>query len=124
MNLPDNLLKHYANSEIVTMEGALWAGTGSLPFPLFIITAHNPFSMKTSSINDALHKCLQTFLQAHFPEAQWEEVVGQSKDGQWKEISLAISGLSEEQAIAIGRHFAQWAIFRLDDNGLVVVACS
>jgi hypothetical protein len=120
---PDSLLQHYAEAEIVTINGEQWAGTSSLPFPLFIITAHNPFSIKTEAINDSLHCSLKLYLAEHFPRAQWEEVVGQSKDGQWKEAGLAIAGLSQGEAVLVGQHFQQWAIFLVDHNGLSVVPC-
>jgi hypothetical protein len=121
--IPKELLAAYSSAIVTDLQGNDLAGTTSLPFPLFIITAHNPYSIKTDSINDALHECLQVYIAEHFPSAQWEEVVGQSKDGQWKETGLAIAGLSEAQAIAIGRHFSQWAIFKANDNELAVLSC-
>ena len=52
-----------------------------------------------------------------------EEVVGQSADGSWKELSWAVAGIDEEEAIALGRLFYQWAIFRFDDNGRTLLYC-
>jgi hypothetical protein len=118
------LLVAYSSAIVTDLQGNELAGTTSLPFPLFIITAHNPYSIKTSSINDTLHKCLQVYVAEHFPSAQWEEVVGQSKDGQWREASLAIAGINKEDAIAVGKHFAQWAVFSLDYNGLTIIPCA
>jgi hypothetical protein len=117
------LLAAYSSAIVTDLQGNELAGTTSLPFPLFIITAQNPYSIKTSAINDTLHEYLQDYLATHFPAVQWEEAIGRSQDGQWKETSLAISGLSREQAVNIGRAFAQWAIFKLDSQGLKVVSC-
>ena len=122
--IPKELLEAYSSAIVTDLQGNQLAGTTSLPFPLFIITAHNPYSIKTNSINDALHECLQVYVAEHFPNAQWEEVVGHSKDGQWRETSLAISGISKDDAIAVGKHFAQWAVFSLDPNGLTIVLCA
>lgn len=119
----DHLFVQYGTAEIVDTNGKPWAGSASLPFPLFIITAHNPYSIKTLSINHLLHDCLRAFVSSRFPAASWEPVIGQSVDGQWKELSLAISGISQQQAIQVGEHFAQWAIFRLDEQGLAVLRC-
>lgn len=96
--IPRELLEAYSSAIVTDLQGNDLAGTSSLPFPLFIVTAHNPYSVKTSAINDALHECLQIHLAEHFPGAQWEEVIGQSKDGQWKETSIAISGIGEDDA--------------------------
>ena len=122
--IPRELLEAYSSAIVTDLQGNDLAGTTSLPFPLFIVTAHNPYSIKTSAINDALHECLQAYLATHFPVAQWEEVIGQSQDEQWKETSLAISGISKDDAIALGSHFAQWAVFSLDHNGLTIIPCS
>lgn len=121
--IPQDLLAAYSSAVVTDLQGNDLAGTTSLPFPLFIITAHNPYSMKTSAINDALHECLKVYLATHFPMVQWEEAIGQSRNGQWKELGLAISGLSQKEAVAIGGVFAQWAIFRLDHNGLTIISC-
>ena len=121
--IPRELLEAYSSAIVTDLQGNDLAGTTSLPFPLFIVTAHNPSSVKTSAINDALHECLQIHLAKHFPGAQWEEVIGQSPGGQWKETSIAISGIGEDDAVALGRHFAQWAVFSLDRNGLTIIPC-
>lgn len=52
-----------------------------------------------------------------------EEVVGMAADGSWQEPSWAVSGISEEQAIALGQQYQQWAIFRFDEQGRTVVDC-
>ncbi len=121
--IPDRLRQAYAAAVVTDDNGNALAGASSLPFPLFVITACNPYSIATPSINEQLHVVLQAFIVSRFPHAQWQEAVGQSQDGQWREQSLAVSGLSQEQAVAIGRHFLQWAIFRIDDAGLEVVSC-
>ncbi len=53
----------------------------------------------------------------------YEEVVGQSADGQWKEPSWAVYGITEGQALDLGRLYQQWAVFRWDDQGRRVLPC-
>jgi hypothetical protein len=55
--------------------------------------------------------------------ATTEEIVGQSADGQWRELSWAITGISEDQALEVGRVFHQWAIFKLDGKEKKVLQC-
>lgn len=121
--IPDRLREAYSAAVVTDDNGNALAGACSLPFPLFVITACNPWSRPTEAMNEGLHSRLQAFLACHFPQAQWREALGGSRDGQWKEKSLAVSGLSEAEAVAVGRHFQQWAIFRLDEHGLAVVSC-
>ena len=52
-----------------------------------------------------------------------EEIIGQSPDGSWKELSWAIVGISEQQAIGLGRLYYQWAIFRFDEEGRSILGC-
>ena len=68
-----------------------------------------------------LHSSMETLLEGI--AGAYEEVVGQSADGQWREPSWAIYGITEGQALALGRLYQQWAVFRWDDQGRVVLAC-
>lgn len=121
--IPKDLLEAYSSAIVTDLQGNDLAGTTSLPFPLFIVTAHNPYSRKSDAINEILHEYLEAHVANRFPQARWQEVIGQSRDGQWKETSLAISGISKDDAIALGSHFAQWAVFSLDYNGLTIIPC-
>jgi hypothetical protein len=119
------MLAHcYDSAELVTINGKAWTPSPSLSFPSFIITAFNPFSIKTSDkVNQRRHLELYQFLQNSFPSSFIEELVGQSKDKQWKETSLVVDKITTEEALVIGRAFYQWAIFCFDDKGKKVLPC-
>ena len=55
--------------------------------------------------------------------APHEEIIGQSPSGQWQEPCWAIYNITEGQALALGRLYHQWAVFRWESNGKEVVAC-
>lgn len=73
--------------------------------------------------NGAFHRALQRRLERGFPDASMEEVKGMAPDGSWEELSWAVEGLTEPQAVAIGRLFYQWAIFRFENGRKAVVSC-
>ena len=52
-----------------------------------------------------------------------EEVVGRSPDGSWQELSWAVVGISEQQAIDLGMLYYQWAIFRFDADERTIIDC-
>jgi hypothetical protein len=55
--------------------------------------------------------------------APHEEIIGQSPDKTWQEPCWAIYGVTERQALALGRLYWQWAVFRFDEQGRTVLAC-
>ena len=50
-----------------------------------------------------------------------KEVIGKSMEGSWQEIGWAIGGLAREEAVEIGRHFSQRAIFELTNDKVCVI---
>ena len=114
LELSSALKQAFASAIILDLRGNAWKPS---VLPSFVISACCPFSDPLSeAIDRACHEALRRRIQ-RIAGASMEEVVGQSVDGSWKEPSWAVSGISEEEAIALGRLFYQWAIFRFDDNG-------
>jgi hypothetical protein len=107
------------------INGHPWKGSHALHGnPLFVITACCPYSINIDrQLNSNLHDLLKWHLDLAFPLATKEAVVGHSEDGQWQEESWAVTGISEEDALSVGRLFHQWAIFSFNGNKRVVLAC-
>lgn len=115
-----SLKQAFAVTTIVDLKANKWKPS---VFPSFVISGACPFSSPLDqAVNGACHRALQRRLQL-IPGVSMEEVVGQSVDGSWKELSWAVAGIDEEEAIALGRLFHQWAIFRFDDNGRTLLYC-
>lgn len=115
-------LELFDEAVLVSTEGYAWAPSS---LPCFIVSACCPFSQNTPLhrlLDEPLHESLRRRIEG-LPGASCEAVVGQSVDGSWREPSWAIYGISEEQAIDLGKLYQQWAIFRWDENGRVVIAC-
>jgi hypothetical protein len=119
------LAQAFASTTIVNAQGRPWQPSC---FPTFVITACCPFSEPLDdAANLILHRSLQKQLKRLLgrpqSEGTMEEVVGQSPDGSWKELSWAVTGISEQQAIDLGTLYYQWAIFRFDEEGRTILGC-
>lgn len=109
----------FESAIIVSPSGSPWE-----PFslPCFVVSACCPFSLPFDSARDsALHCEMKHLLE--LLEAPHEEVMGQSPDKAWQEPCWAIYGITEGQALALGRLYDQWAVFRWGSNGREVVSC-
>ena len=95
-------------------------GIAPLELPIFIVTAHNPDAQR---LPDEENRSRNFELRKHLDERgiSWHEAVGRAPDGSWAESSFAISGLTETDAIAIGRRFGQLAIFMVTLDQVVVI---
>ena len=114
------LAQAFASTVFVDLQGKPWQPSS---LPTFVITACCPFAEPLDdATNIALHRSLQRRLQK-LSGASMEEIIGQSPDGIWKELSWAIAGISEQQAIDLGRLYCQWAIFRFDEQGRTILSC-
>jgi hypothetical protein len=107
------------------MNGHQWSHSqASQENPLFVITACSPYSINIGSqLNSDLHELLKWHLDTSFPLAHKEAIIGCSEDGQWQEPSWAVTGVSKEDALSIGRLFHQWAIFSFNGSERLVLAC-
>ena len=117
--------QEFEQTVFTTVEGSPWR-YHHIPslFPLFIITACCPYSIDIDQqFNCELHELLQWHLKSAFPSASLEEIVGCSADGQWQELSWAVTGISEEQALEVGKVFHQWAIFKINGKERQVLQC-
>jgi hypothetical protein len=92
------------------------------PLPAHVVTAANPYSSpRTPAENERANGCLRDDLRAEGLEH--EPVVGRSPDGEWREPSFLVFGLTRDRAAALGLRFEQWAVFELDAGEVRVVAC-
>jgi len=117
--------EEFEQTKFTTTDNKPWSCChASLKLPLFVITACCPYSIDINhQANCELHGLLQWHLQSAFPLAITEEIVGRSADGQWKELSWAVTGINEDQALEVGRVFHQWAIFKFDGKEKQVLQC-
>lgn len=102
-------------------------GASGIPSTLgphaWVITAHNPRSeVLADTVNTERHAQLLADVRAtgcaHF------NAIGRSKDGAWREASIAIVGLGAAAAMALARKYGQLAVFRIDQEGAQVVWAS
>ena len=115
----------FEQTTFITANGQAWHYSESLcQSPLFVITACCPYSIDIDhQSNRHLHQQLKQHLDSRFPLASSEEIIGRSADGQWQELSWAVTGIDKHQALAIGRMFHQWAIFSFDQGERLVLRC-
>jgi hypothetical protein len=117
--LNKKLRQAFESAIIVSPSGSPWKPSS---LPCFVISACCPFSLPYDSARDsALHCEMKGLLE--LLKAPHEEIVGQSPDKTWQEPCWAIYGITEGQALALGRLYQQWAVFRWGSNGKEVVAC-
>jgi uncharacterized protein DUF3293 len=92
-----------------------------LELPIFIITAHNPDAKPLpDEENRSRNLALRDLLEER--RLAWLEAVGRAPDGSWVELSFAIGGLTEADAIEIGRQFGQVGIFMVTLDYVEVIA--
>lgn len=86
----------------------------------WVITAHNPGSvLLTKESNAERHGQLMCdVVQTTLP---YFTARGRSRDSSWQEASLAVVGLSEAEAMRLGRKYEQIAVFLMDSRGVRVV---
>lgn len=120
----------YEATQIVDAEDPsfVWAGADAAPLlfpaPVYVITAQNPSERVLSeSENLRRHSLLESYLRCFSPDTTLvlKEVNGKSIEGSWREIGWAIGGLAREEAVEIGRHFSQRAIFELTNDKVCVI---
>lgn len=86
----------------------------------WVITAHNPGSVVlTKASNADRHSQLVCdVVQTALPYFTGR---GRSPDSSWQEASLAVVGLSQAEAMRLGRKYEQNAVFLMDSRGVRVV---
>jgi hypothetical protein len=109
----------FESAIIVSPSGSPWEPSS---LPCFIVSACCPYSLPFNSARDsARHHGMKGLLE--LLEAPHEEIMGHAPDGSWQEPCWAIYGITEGQALALGRLYYQWAVFRWGSNGREVVSC-
>lgn len=126
--LLDGIWKEFAQAQIIDFNGNNWtqdANSWPFPAPFYVISAYNPCGKKqTANANSILHARLEKYLQETFPAALSIETTGENKDGQWKEVSLAIGGIAISDAVDIAQRFDQLAFFRFTENVIQLIAAN
>ena len=88
-----------------------------------VITAWNPRGARvTPSANDERQRDFEE--QLNQLTHRWVPAAGVADNGLWAEASAAITGLTREQAVHIGRRWDQEAIFEWDPVASVVAVVS
>ncbi len=96
--------------------------SGSFPFgaAVYILTAWNPAAKRVSQQdNTQAQQALLQEIRRH--KLMYYPAWGESPDGRWREESLAVLGLSRQQALALVQPFGQVAIFELTVTKLAII---
>jgi hypothetical protein len=119
---PESLRVAYLQT-VVTVEGQPAAEMVREIGTFWVLTAWNPGSEKLSDTENAERHAA---LCAHLDELghTWLPALGTSPDGSWSEQSVAVPDLDREAALAIGREFAQEAVFEVTTEILRVHGCT
>lgn len=100
---------------------------GRFPLPsevtVHVVTSHNPGRQLTDQENDERHERLTAWVDER-PELSAWPAAGGNSDWSHTETSIAIAGLSDDQACALGREFGQEAVFAWRESELVVLSCT
>ena len=102
---------------VATVDAGPWDGSFA------IVTACNPGEMLGASENRSRADQLQRCLKGDERVRRFCNIEGCSPDLGHREASLAVWGLSLEQALELGRLWKQNAIFWVDEDQLTVVGC-
>lgn len=86
-----------------------------------IITAYNPGAVVDDSANQAAQGSLIAEIR-RLHVRTWA-AVGRNRASTWAEPSLAIMGLTTDEAIALGSLYGQDAIFEWTEESLAVLPC-
>ena len=89
---------------------------------IYIVTAHNPGRLLPEAVNESRHEQLIAHLAARADLTVWAAEGG---DPEWRhrEESVAIVGLSEDEARELGRAFEQESVFVWRPDALLVMDC-
>jgi predicted transcriptional regulator len=125
----DTFVKH-------TLSEDFWVGSNIVDLPpdllsssaIYIISAENPSgevlpkgknTERTNALRDVLNG-----RRSKNNDGKWryEEVVGQSPDGDWKQYSFAVGDISEEEACELAKEmFGQRAVFEITQEYIRVI---
>ncbi|MGW8815550.1 DUF3293 domain-containing protein [Gordonia terrae] len=126
----DQLWNNYLNTKVLvdtaTAVGTVWPSDGSndqTPLePFHVITAIQPNSDPTSADNAARLELLDSEL--HAAGIRSTPAVGSSFDDEYREVSRAVFGLTDDGARTLGVRFGQVAVFSLQGQKFSLIACA
>lgn len=123
MPIPESLVIEFEQTRLYVQIENSWTKLEQTPFSGHVITAWNPRSKKVTHkenyrANNELLKLLVELKESCLP------CVGTNYDNSWVELGFAIEGLSDDDAIAIGLKFNQWAVFRIVYGQKSIIDCS
>ena len=95
--------------------------SGGWPENFHIITAHNPGIIVNAEANAKADGNLQ--VELNHSGSRCFRITGCSPDLNHQEQGWGVSGLSEEQALVIGKKYGQNAIFSVANGILSVIGC-
>lgn len=121
----------YSKTEIISADdpSVVLVGPASTDLPakppVHVISAQNPYEQYLGEDENARRtQILGDYLKLFKEVTYLGKVVGRSSDPQadWEEESWAVSGMSRNQALEVGRLFQQRAIFELANEEVAVVS--
>jgi len=125
------LWRHYLNAVIeIEVSPGRWAnlngsdalGVLPLPAPIHVITACNPQGRERS---EASNRAAAAELAGELwvSGVAMSRALGRSPSGDHSESSVAVSGLSRQEALRLGRRCGQIAIYEVTADSVILVAC-
>lgn len=123
---PPEMASLYLATEVTIQENGIWMSAFEFcvknDFAIHVITAWNPGDDRFDSVqNEERNQQLRAEIRALkckvFPAR------GSDTESDYYEDSWASIGLSDEQAIDLGRKYEQVAIFRIDSSRQRVLGC-
>lgn len=126
--IPDGLLDAYARTVVTVtdLRGQELPATEAAEDhgELWVISAHNPYSEIRSDLgNERRHDELVAHLGRNGGRHGWRhyDAAGRAPDGSWRERSVAVQGVSEEEARRLGQMWRQHAVFHVTPGAVDVV---
>ncbi len=102
--------------------GTVGTWPDGLAVPLAVVTAWNPDSARLADdVNAARHRILTRELATL--GLTWWPATGRDPDDGHAEVGAAVPGLAEDEALALGRHHGQAAVYVWTPGAWEVVSC-
>jgi hypothetical protein len=115
-----------SDQEAFTIRPAAPGTTGEWPTgfraPIYVVTAWNPGKERPGEVvNRDRQNTLQTELRSRGLDLC--PTIGRDPDSPHFEEGVAVSGISEDEAIELGAHYGQDAIFSWTPEALTILSC-
>ncbi len=95
---------------------------GGVGAPVFVLTAWNPGSERPG---EEANRSRQEKLETEFRERGLEvwSTIGRDPESDYFEVGIAVCGLTEDEALAIGVRYGQDAIFSWTPTAWLILSC-